>query len=85
MSEPLRDYAGVDRARDLALGGGDDYELLLSVAPDRWSDLAAVARQCTLPLTAIGHISHGSGVTWSMNGRPYSPAVRGYEHFCADS
>jgi len=53
---------GMDRksARELALHGGDDYELLFSVPPRRVSRLPANFRG--LRLTQIGEITAGSGV-----------------------
>jgi thiamine-monophosphate kinase len=52
---------GMDResARELALHGGDDYELLFSVSPRRVSRLPANFRG--LRLTQIGEITTGSG------------------------
>ena len=69
------------QALDWALAGGDDYELLLAVAPARFAELAGAAAACGHGLTAIGRLDHGTGVTWSMNGRPFTPAVRGFDHF----
>ncbi len=40
LSRALAAVAGRERARDFALGGGDDYELLLAVAPARFEALA---------------------------------------------
>ena len=81
LSGALRATASAQQALDWALGAGDDYELLLAVAPKRFDALAAAAAECDLALTAIGELAHGSGVTWSMNGREFIPSVRGYDHF----
>jgi len=53
---------GMDResAKELALHGGEDYELLFSVSPRRVSRLPANFRG--LRLTQIGEITAGSGV-----------------------
>jgi thiamine-monophosphate kinase len=74
-------YAGARRAREIALAGGDDYELLVTVPPARLEALRAAAGMVAVNLTEIGHIRTGAGVTWSMNGAEYSPVSRGYEHF----
>jgi thiamine-monophosphate kinase len=47
-------------ALDLALRGGEDYELLFTAAADPRPILAAAAPD--LPVTRIGELSTGSGV-----------------------
>jgi thiamine-monophosphate kinase len=81
LSPALLSYAGPSRTREMALGGGDDYELLLSVPPVRLDALRAAAGKLAVNLTEIGHICSGAGVTWSMNGAEFFPISRGYEHF----
>ncbi len=81
LSRALLSAAGDDRAREFALGGGDDYELLFAVPPSRFEALAARAAQLNLTLTAIGELRRGNGVQWVLKGRQYVPAARGYSHF----
>ena len=81
LSRALSSAAGAQRARDLALGAGDDYELLVAVPPARFDALAARAAQLNLTLTAIGELRRGNSVQWKLEGRPYVPAVQGYSHF----
>jgi thiamine-monophosphate kinase len=81
LSRALCAVAGAERARDYALGGGDDYELLLAVPPPRFAALAARAAALNLTLTAIGELRRGNSVQWEFEGRPYVPAVQGYSHF----
>lgn len=45
------------------LGGGDDYELLFTVAPERQEDVARAALELELSLTSIGKMQPGEGVT----------------------
>jgi thiamine-monophosphate kinase len=40
--------------------GGDDYELLLAVPPDRQGDLMRIARQAGIAVTRIGRFSAGA-------------------------
>lgn len=49
---------GLD-ARELALGGGEDYELLLCVAPESFEELK---RAVNGELTKIGEVGEGAGV-----------------------
>jgi thiamine-monophosphate kinase len=80
LSRALSTWARAE-AVELALSAGDDYELLLAVAPSRFEELRAAAHRLNLTLTAIGDVRPGNGVTWSLDGRPYVPAQRGYDHF----
>ena len=60
---PLSSVArGVPGAREAALAGGDDYELLFTGPADRRLEIATLAAQLDHPLTRIGSISRGSGV-----------------------
>jgi thiamine-monophosphate kinase len=81
LSRALCTVAGGERARDLALGGGDDYELLLAVPPARFAELASRAAALNLTLTAIGELRRGNSVQWALESRSYAPAVQGYSHF----
>ncbi|HEY2466069.1 MAG TPA: thiamine-phosphate kinase [Steroidobacteraceae bacterium] len=81
LSAALRKSASLGQARDWALAGGDDYELLFAVASSRFSELQAAADQLNLTLTPIGELHAGSGVRWSLNGEDFAPGVSGYDHF----
>jgi thiamine-monophosphate kinase len=81
LSRALRAVVDPERARIYALGGGDDYELLLAVPPARFAALASRAAALNLTLTAIGELRRGNGVQWALDGRSYVPAVQGYSHF----
>jgi thiamine-monophosphate kinase len=52
--------AGLDPV-DLAAAGGEDYELLASLPPDRVDDAVAALAAIGVRLTPIGRISGGSG------------------------
>lgn len=66
-------------AHDYALSGGDDYELLLTMRPEDWSQAARLAGDCSL--TRIGTVAAGQGVV--VEGRPEvtRAAKKGYQHF----
>jgi thiamine-monophosphate kinase len=81
LSEALCAAVPGPQARDWALAAGDDYELLLAVPAPHYTELKAEADQLNLSLTAIGELRVGDGVTWSLNGREFVPAVRGWDHF----
>ncbi len=65
-----------------ATGGGEDYELLLTCPPDVFARLARGLEEATgTPLTAVGEVVPGAGVTW-LDAAGRSVAVTpGWEHF----
>jgi thiamine-monophosphate kinase len=80
-SRELQALCNSEHALDLALGGGDDYELLFSVPPQKFEPLAREARRLNLTLTIIGELREGAGVQWTMNGDDFAPRVKGFDHF----
>jgi thiamine-monophosphate kinase len=81
LSSELRAAVSETQARDWALAAGDDYELLLAVPPAMYPKIEAAARRLNLTQTIIGELSSGSGVSWSLHGVDYTPALSGYDHF----
>jgi thiamine-monophosphate kinase len=81
LSRAMRNSVGLSQARDWALAGGDDYELLFAVPTSRFVELRGAADQLNLTLTPIGELHTGAGVTWSINGQDFAPRVSGYDHF----
>jgi thiamine-monophosphate kinase len=81
LSTAMRNAVSLSQARDWALAGGDDYELLFAVPPKRFTELKGAADQLNLTLTPIGELRAGAGVTWSLNGEEFTPRVSGYDHF----
>ena len=79
LSAAARDLPG---ARDAALAGGDDYELLFTAAPERQAGIAALARQLGIPLTRIGAIRAGSDLRiLDASGQAIVPPSKGWQHF----
>jgi len=63
------------------LGGGDDYELVMAVPRRKEAALLAASRAAGLPVTRVGSLWRGQGVTLTDGGRPLRIARRGYAHF----
>ncbi len=65
------------------LTGGDDYELLLAVPPERERVLAQAGRRAGLPLTRIGRFLAGSPAVRvrDANGAPLRLERGGWSHF----
>ncbi len=81
LSAALRAAVPASQARDWALAAGDDYELLLAVPAGHHAELKAAADRLNLSLTTIGELRAGADVTWSLNGKDFTPGVRGWDHF----
>ncbi|MGZ5292014.1 MAG: thiamine-phosphate kinase [Actinomycetota bacterium] len=85
VSPALRDAApslGVD-ALELAVGGGEDYELLATLAPATVERARAeLADRFGVTLTAVGSIVEGTGVTSvDADGREAPLEPTGWDHF----
>lgn len=75
-------YRGIDPIT-LAFGGGEDYELLLTVPESAWSELERRLRAIGVWGTVIGTVvPESEGVTWrGPDGFRRPLAGEGYEHF----
>jgi thiamine-monophosphate kinase len=69
----------LERLKQLVTGG-DDYELALAVPPDRADGLIDAAAALGVPLTAIGDVREGQGVSVSYKGSPITFERTGYRH-----
>lgn len=74
---PVADALGFD-AMECALSGGEDYELAITVAPERLSGLRGSIEAEGVPIAVIGAVRKGRGVT--LAGEPYS-GTGGWDHF----
>lgn len=75
----LRDAAGW---RQLALAGGDDYELLFTAPPAARSAVQAAAQASTTPVTRIGRIEAEPGLRIvDADGAPLAQRFASFDHF----
>jgi thiamine-monophosphate kinase len=81
LSAALRAVADEAQAREWAMGAGEDYELLFSVAPPRYVALQAAAQRLNLTLTIIGEMRAAAGISWLLNGVEFVPRSSGFDHF----
>lgn len=63
----------------LALAGGDDYELCFTISAQNYHLLAQ--QKLDVNLTIIGQITQNLGLTFFQNGVDYSIQFHGYQHF----
>jgi thiamine-monophosphate kinase len=73
----------ISRDIDLALSGGEDYELLLTTPRKKGEKLLGLFRQSGLKITPIGEIvdPHYGLRLLLDDGREYIPRRKGYDHF----
>jgi thiamine-monophosphate kinase len=81
VSAALQAVVGSERARTLALTGGDDYELCFAVPPRHLARLAAELPPATWGYTRIGSLSAGAGVAVVRGGTVMEFSHSGYQHF----
>ena len=69
---------------DYALSGGEDYELLFTVAKDREEELLRLSKGFSAPVTRIGEITEaGDLLVLDSELRPYDIRKLGFDHFSA--
>jgi thiamine-monophosphate kinase len=83
LSAALTDAFGEQRARELALSGGDDYELCFTVHPSRVESLRTALSLERWSYTPIGVIKAGTGACVMHNGTVMDFSHSGYDHFSA--
>ncbi len=71
---------GLDAA-DLALYGGEEYELVLTVKPQMWNEAKAVVEVVGGCLIPIGKATYEKEVFLDVGGKRRLIAARGFEHF----
>lgn len=76
----------LDRAPDLMvpiLTGGDDYEILATVPPDRLDPFIEAAKRAGVPVAAIGEITEAGAplVIYGTDGAPIHLAQASFSHF----
>lgn len=77
--EPAVKTAFGERALEFALSGGEDYELLFTASAEI---VDKVKRAASVPVTAIGEIVAGKGVSLvDKAGNPFKLKKAGWEHF----
>jgi len=77
--EPMVKANFGERALELALSGGEDYELLFTA---RAEVIDKVKQAASCPITVIGEIVAGDGVSVvDRQGKPLSVVRAGWEHF----
>ncbi len=70
------------RRLDMALAGGDDYELLFTAPTSHRAQVQAAAEASQTPVTRIGQITAASGLrVLDPQGQPVTRRFSGFDHF----
>jgi thiamine-monophosphate kinase len=87
LNQVLEDWARPEAALAIAVGGGEDYELLAAIAPGTArSAVRKLATDSGVDLTRVGRVTEGSGVTWiGAKGDVIAPPAAGFDHFSAEA
>jgi len=81
VSEALVAAVGRELAREYALTGGDDYELLFCVPASRLGAMTQAMAMGLGPVTRIGRLVSGNGVRVSARGGVTQFSGSGFDHF----
>jgi thiamine-monophosphate kinase len=81
VSESLLGAVGRELAREYALTGGDDYELLFTVPLARLGAMTTAIAQGLGPVTRIGSLVSGKGVRVFTRGGVMQFSGAGFDHF----
>jgi thiamine-monophosphate kinase len=74
------EFNGLD-SLELALYGGEEYELVVTVKPKLWVDAETIVEAMGGALLPIGKVTRDSQVLVVVNGEKCVVEARGWEHF----
>ncbi|MGA8950109.1 MAG: AIR synthase-related protein, partial [Xanthobacteraceae bacterium] len=66
---------------ETVLTGGDDYEIVLTLSPEKLPAFRDAAAATGIAATEIGRIAAGQGARFLRDGKPLSFARPSYSHF----
>jgi thiamine-monophosphate kinase len=66
---------------DLALAGGEDYELAFTAPRVRRATIEKLAAKHRVPITVVGVVERGAPAVTDSNGKRSGPARAGFDHF----
>ncbi|MGZ5038026.1 MAG: thiamine-phosphate kinase, partial [Usitatibacter sp.] len=70
-----------DKALAAIVAGGDDYELCFTAPANARESIAELTDVLGVPLTRIGQVKRGKGVSLLADGKPVKIDGRGFDHF----
>jgi len=82
-SPALSSIFGAQRGDQLMLSGGDDYELLFTVAPEHVPLVLNASNACGVVCTRIGVINDSREIKCFRKGEPVTVTETGFDHFAS--
>lgn len=70
-----------EKAIEVAINGGDDYELVFTVSETNKVAMETSLAQIGVPVTCIGQINHTNKLTTTLNENPVQIKPSGFQHF----
>ncbi len=67
--------------RELALYGGEEYELVVTVKSNRWVEAGAAVEAAGGSLLPIGKVTRDTQLLLDVDGQKHPVEARGWEHF----
>jgi len=83
VADEVRRFAEFNRlnAMELALYGGEEYELVVAVKPKLWADAETIVEAMSGCLLPIGKVTRNRQVLVDVDGEKHVVEARGWEHF----
>ncbi len=81
LSDIMRDSLLEGDAINIALSGGDDYELLFTVSEDNKVGMETALSHAGTPITCIGQINASQTISTTLNNKAVPINTAGFEHF----
>ncbi len=81
LSPPLVAVHGRESAIELALGGGDDYEIVFTAAAAQARVISELAKKFSVMVTRIGTVTRGDALQCLRAGKAIAYRHAGYRHF----
>ncbi|GLS82837.1 thiamine-phosphate kinase [Paraferrimonas haliotis] len=81
LSDNLVKAVGEDNAREMALAGGEDYELLFTVPRSESAALDMAMSEAGVRYTCIGQVMSSPELTYELDGKRWHSEAKGYQHF----
>ncbi|WP_445397000.1 thiamine-phosphate kinase [Zobellella sp. An-6] len=82
LSEAMKASVSQERGWELALTGGEDYELCFTVPETHRGQLETALAHCGVKFTRVGRILAGEpGVELQAGGKPYRLQAQSWDHF----
>ena len=81
ISNVLYDALGQEAAIELALKGGDDYELLFTVSSDNKVGMETALANVGVTVTCIGQLNATNKITTTLNSQVTNINAQGFVHF----